>query len=59
MVVLLTHFIWYWLRSDESSVLFTRYGGYILQVRWINLQSSDVTFLLNSVYQKLVKSVIL
>ena len=30
----------------------TRYSCYILQVRWINLQSSDVAFLLDSVYQK-------
>ena len=24
-------------QSDESCLLFTRYSGYILQVRWINL----------------------
>jgi len=47
-----------WLRSDESYLLFTRYSCYILLVRWINLQSSDVSFLLDSVYQKLLKSVI-
>jgi len=28
---------WHWLRSDESYLLFTRYSGYILQVRWISL----------------------
>ena len=49
--------MWYWLRSDESCLLFTRYSGYILQARWTNLWSSDVTFLLDSVYQKLLKSV--
>jgi len=27
----------YWLRSDESYLLFTRYSGYILQVKWIHL----------------------
>jgi len=37
MVVLLMRFIQYWLRSDESSLLFTRYSGYILQVWWITL----------------------
>jgi len=37
MAVLLTRFIWYWLPSDESCLLFKRYSGYILQVRWINL----------------------
>jgi len=36
----------------------TRYSGYILQVRWINLWSSDVTFLLDSVYQKLLNRLI-
>jgi len=35
MLVLSTDFIWYWLRSDESCLLFTRYSGYILHVRWI------------------------
>jgi len=37
MVVLLTRFIWYWLWSNESCLLFTRYSDYTLQVRWINL----------------------
>jgi len=27
---------WYWLRSDERYLLFTRYSGYILQVRCIH-----------------------
>ena len=26
-----------WLRSDECYLLFTKYSGYILQVRWIHL----------------------
>jgi len=37
MVVLLMRFIWYWLWSDDSCLIFTRYSGYILQVRLINL----------------------
>jgi len=49
------HFIWYWLRSDKSRLFLTRYSGYILQVWWINLLSSHVTFLLDSVYQKLLQ----
>jgi len=28
---------WYWLRSDENYLHFTRYSGYILQVKWIRL----------------------
>jgi len=28
---------WYWLHSDENYLLFTRYSGYILQVKWIHL----------------------
>jgi len=28
---------WHWLRSDESYLIFTRFSGYILQVRWIRL----------------------
>jgi len=46
-----------WLRSDKLYLLLTRYSGYILPMRWIHLQSSDVTFLGDSVYQKLLKSV--
>ena len=56
MVVLLTSFIWHWLWSDKSCLLLTWYSGYILQVRWINLWSSDVTFILDSVCQKLLQS---
>jgi len=32
-------------------VCFSQGSAYILQVRWINVQSFDVKFLLNSVYQ--------
>jgi len=32
IVKMLTRFNWYWLRSDESCLLFTRYNCYILQV---------------------------
>jgi len=28
---------WYWFRSDKNYLLFTRYSGYILQVRWMHL----------------------
>jgi len=38
-------------------VCFTKYSGYIFQVRWIRLYTSDVTFLRDSVYQKLLKSI--
>ena len=41
-IVLLTRFIRYWHWSDESCLLFTRYSGYILQVRWINLKASTL-----------------
>ena len=44
----------------EKSLLRISQGsecGDIFQVRWTNLQSSGVTFLLDSVYQKLLKSV--
>jgi len=37
MVVFLVRFIWYWVWSDDSCVLFTRQSGCILQVRWISL----------------------
>jgi len=53
MVVLLTHFIWYGLRSHESWLHFTRYG-----LQWLHFTGaadkfviSNVTFLLDSVYQ--------
>jgi len=44
-------------KTGESYLLFTRCSGYILEVRCIHLWSSDVTFLRDSVYQKLLKSV--
>jgi len=38
-------------KSNKSYLLFTRYSGYTLQMRWIHLYSSDVMFLWNSVHQ--------